>query len=307
MIPCVADCGPTDAPDPAPPFPALHDPEGERLAHDLPPVVDAHVHLFDDATFAKIWHWFEHHGWPIRYPLRSPRVLQFLKERGLSRIVGLCYSHRPGLSRPMNRYMAELQASDPGFLVGLGTVLPGEEGAGDIVREAFAMGLRGIKLHCHVQGFSPDDPRLAPIWEACVEADKPVVMHAGREPRAEGYRFDSYQLCRVDRTEAVLREYPRLRLVVPHMGIDELDGYARLLERYENLWLDTTMVLARYFPFDVPESMLRIRPDRILYGSDFPNLPYAWDREIRGIARMKLGDDALAAMVGGNASRLYGL
>lgn len=307
MIPCAADHHADGPGVSGPPFPALDDPEGARLSDDLPPVIDAHVHLFDDATFARIWRWFEQHGWPIRYPLPSPEVIAFLRARGVSRIVGLCYSHRPGLSRHMNRYMAQLQADNPDFVLGLGTVLPGEEGAGDVVREAFALGLRGIKLHCHVQGFSPDDPRLAPIWDACVEADRPVVMHAGREPRSTAYKQDSYALCRVDRTEAVLREWPRLRLVVPHMGIDELDGYADLLVRYENLWLDTTMVLARYFPFEVPRRMLELRPERILYGTDFPNLPYAWDREIRALAAGGLPDDVLAGIVGGNAARLYGL
>ncbi|MDB5099085.1 MAG: amidohydrolase family protein, partial [Cyanobacteria bacterium RYN_339] len=44
--------------------------------------------------------------------------------------------------------------------------------------------------------------------------------------------------------------------------------------------------------------------DRILYGSDFPNLPYAWDRELRNLAAMGLGDAALAAILGGNARRV---
>ncbi len=44
-----------------------------------------------------------------------------------------------------------------------------------------------------------------------------------------------------------------------------------------------------------------------MYGSDFPNLPYAWDRELRQIARCALPDDALAALLGGNAAALFGL
>ena len=36
-------------------------------------------------------------------------------------------------------------------VTGLATVLPGEEGAAKILTDAFDTGLRGVKLHCHVQ------------------------------------------------------------------------------------------------------------------------------------------------------------
>ena len=34
---------------------ALHDEEGDRLPSLLPPVVDAHGHLFPDRVFEAIW------------------------------------------------------------------------------------------------------------------------------------------------------------------------------------------------------------------------------------------------------------
>jgi predicted TIM-barrel fold metal-dependent hydrolase len=231
-------------------------------------------------------------------------VLEFLLSRGVRRVVGLCYSHRPGLARGMNRYMAALQAAHP-QLVGLGTALPGEPDAAAIVREAFDLGLRGIKLHCHVQVFSPDDPSVGPIADACAAAGRPLVIHAGREPRASAYRVDPHLLCRADRTAAFLANWPRLQVVVPHLGVDEFSAYGAMLERFDNLWLDTTMVVGGYFPFAVPPELLRVRPERILYGSDFPNLPYAWDRELRALSRAGLDDDALAALLGGNADRLF--
>jgi predicted TIM-barrel fold metal-dependent hydrolase len=44
----------------------------------------------------------------------------------------------------------------------------------------------------------------------------------------------------------------------------------------------------------------------VLYGSDFPNLPYAWDREVRHLASLRLRDDVEAAVLGQNALRLFG-
>ncbi len=287
-----------------PPLPALGDEEGARLPEGLPPVVDAHVHLFPDRVFEAIWRWFEQYGWPIRYKLHTPEVIAFLLSRGVHRVVALHYSHQPGMARVLNRYMAEVVRAEPRVL-GLATVLPGEPGAADILQEAFASGLRGVKLHCHVQCFAPDAPELHEVYAACARAGRPLVMHAGREPASPHYRCDVHALCSAERVERVLQAHPTLKLCIPHLGADEFAAYERLLERHEHLWLDTTMMLAGYFPAEPPRRLLEVRPERILYGTDFPHLPYAWDRELRRLLALKLGDAHEAALLGGNALRLY--
>lgn len=284
---------------------ALDDEEGACVDGALPFVVDAHVHLFADALFAAIWRWFDAHGWPIRYKLKTPDVLRFLLGRGVGHVVALHYAHKPGIARGMNVFMADVVRASP-RVTGLATVMPGEDDARRILDEAFASGLRGVKLHCHVQCFAPDAPELAEIYDACVAHELPLVMHAGREPKSDAYRCDPHALCHVDRIEAVLRSYPKLRLAVPHLGADELDGYARLLERYDNLWLDTTMILSGYLADDERAfRMVEARPDRIMYGTDFPNLPYAWDRELRRIAARRLHDRSLASVLGDTARAFY--
>lgn len=287
------------------PLAGIDDAEGARLPEGLAPVIDAHVHVFPDPLFDALWRWFEAHAWPIRYRLRTPELVAFLFERGLERVAALTYAHKPGMARALNAYVAELVRTEP-RVIGLGTVLPGEPEAESIVDEAFGLGLAGLKLHCHVQCFAPDDPRLVPIFERAVSWGRPVVMHAGREPTSPAYACDPHALCSVERVERVLCDFPALQLVVPHLGADEFDGYARLLERHDNLWLDTTMAIADYFPIDTPWELVRVRPERVLFGTDFPNLPYAWDRELGRLLRAGLDDDALAALLGGNAVEVFG-
>lgn len=291
----------------ASPLPGLDDEEGEHVPDDLPPLVDAHVHVFPPRVFEAIWRWFEEWGWPIRYQLQAEAVIDFLLARGVEHLVGLHYAHKPGLARLMNAFMAELARPRP-RLTGLATVLPGEPEAGQILDEALgSLGLAGVKLHCHVQCFAPDDAALAEVYDACVRWDKPLVMHAGREPKSPGYRCDPHTLCAAERVERVLVQWPRLRLVVPHFGADEFAGYAALLERHDNLWLDSTMMLADYFPGEVPRSLLEMRPERVLYGSDFPNLPYAWDRELRLLRDLRLRPDTLEWLCGRTARQLFGI
>jgi len=287
-------------------LPALPDTEEARLPADLPPVIDAHVHLFPDRMFEAIWSWFDRHAWPIRYRLQASDVIAFLLSRGVAHLVVLQYAHKPGIARELNRWMVETCRAHP-RVTGLATVFPGEPDAVGILEEAFDLGLAGVKLHCHVQRASPDDPAMHAIYEVCAARAKPLLIHASREPKSSAYHCDPHALCGAEKVERVLRDHPRLRLCIPHLGVDEFDAYGTLLERYDNLWLDTTMMLADYLPYPWPSRLLHVRPERLIFGTDFPNLPYAWDREIRRLRVRGLKDVALAQLLSGTACALYGL
>lgn len=288
------------------PLPALNDEEGKRVDPGLPPVVDAHVHIFPDGVFQAIWRWFDKYGWPVRYRLPTPDLVAFLLARGVKNVVALSYAHKPGMARALNRFMAEVQKAEP-RVHGMGTVFPGEPDQLEILDEAKALGLHGLKLHCHVQAISPDDPKLHDIYSWCERNDLPLVMHAGRAPRSEHYPIDPWKLCAVERVEYVLKDHPKLRLCVPHLGGDEFIPYAELLDRYDHLWLDTTMMCGDYFDLDVPLDRFLEHPGRIMYGTDFPNIPYAWDRELKLFVARKLKEDVLAGLLSGNAAAFFGL
>jgi predicted TIM-barrel fold metal-dependent hydrolase len=287
-------------------LPALEDREYDCVPKTLPAVIDAHVHLFPDNLFASIWQWFEKFGWPIRYRFGSPEAIEFLLSRGVSRIVGLHYAHKPGVARELNAYMAELCRRYQ-YLTGMATVFPGENKARQILAEAFDMGLSGVKLHCHVQCFEMLGPAMHEIYEVCQDWDRPLIMHVGREPKSPAYPCDPYALCSAARLEQVIKTYPDLRVCVPHLGADEFDAYLHLLESYDNLWLDTTMTLADYLPFGNIPDLSEMRADRLIFGSDFPNLPYAWDRELRRVAHLNLDRERLSKLLNQNAVEFYAI
>lgn len=286
----------------------IRDVEGTRVPDEAltcGKVIDAHVHLFPDAVFAAIWRWFDKNIWPVRYRLRAEEVVEFLRARGVSSIVALHYAHKPGMARSLNVFASEIERANRDFVFALGTVLPGEPDADAIVREALGpLGLHGIKVHCHVMKIAADDPRLDGVYAACEDAGKPVLIHAGREPCSPHYGIDTHALCQVDRMERVLRRFPKLRVVVPHLGADEFAGYASLLDRYENLFLDTTMAVAGFFAVDAPWELVARHASRLLYGTDFPNLPFAWDRELKRLLE-HLPTEHRADLFSGNARRLF--
>ncbi len=270
-------------------------------------VIDAHVHIFPTRLFEAIWRWFDDYAWRIRYRLDAEQIVEFLRARGVRRAVALHYAHKPGIARSLNEFARDVGAAHRDVIVPLGTVFPGEPDAVEIVREALAMGLHGIKLHCHVQKIAADDPRLDEIYRACEDAGRTVVIHSGREPASPAYGVDTRALCGADQIDRVLQRFPRLTLVVPHLGADEFAEYEALLARHENLYLDTTCAVSGLFTSEVaPMEIIERHPDRVLYGSDFPNLPYAWDREIKRIVARPFDGAARAAIFAGNARRVFG-
>ncbi len=290
----------------SPPLPAIKDVEGKCLPLNLLPVIDSHVHFFPDELFNAVWKWFDAHGWPVRYKLYSEQILEYLFNRGISYIIGLHYAHKPGAARVLNTYMADL-CSRHNRLYAMATVYPGEPGAKKILIEGFNLGLKGVKLHAHVQCFEMNTEAMDEIYRVCSDFDKPLVIHAGREPRSPAYACDPYVICHSSFVRKVLVDYPDIKICVPHLGADEFSEYAEMIEKYDNLWLDSSMALADYLPVKDKPILADLRPDRVIFGTDFPNLPYAWDREIKLIEEMNLSADFLRRFLYENSINFFNL
>jgi predicted TIM-barrel fold metal-dependent hydrolase len=270
--------------------------------------VDAHVHLFPPRVFEAIWRWFGEHAWPVRYRLYAEEVIAYLERQNVERFFALHYAHAPGMARVLNRYASEMARLSP-RVVPFGTVLPGEPDAEDVVAESLdRLGHAGLKLHCHVQKVAPDDQRMFPIYEAVARRGKVIVMHAGREPSSPAYGFDCRRLCGLEPVARVVERFPELKLVVPHLGADQWREFFTLCRASPHLYLDTSMSLSGYLSEDRPgrDEILALQ-DRLLFGTDFPNLPYAWARERDWLLGLGLPADALEKVLRRNALALVGL
>lgn len=288
-------------------MPFFNDQEGLKIPDGLPPVIDAHVHIFPHNIFSSIQKWFDENAWHIRYQMSSSRVFEFLLSHGIKHIIALQYAHKPGIARQLNHYMSEKCREFGGRVTGMATVFPGENDAESILQEAFDSGLEGLKLHAHVQCFDMNSQDMNPLYECCQTNKKPIVMHAGREPKSTAYNCDPYQLCSAERLEHILKDFPDLKICVPHLGLDEISAYRKMIEKYDNLWLDTTMAITDYFPIEDKIALGNYRSDRVMYGSDFPNIPYAWDRELKELKAADILHEALEKISYKNAVDFFSL
>lgn len=290
-----------------PRLPTLDDIENDTIPSGFPMVVDAHVHVFPDSMFKAVRRWFDEHAWHIRYQLSTAGVFDFLLSHGVSHIIALQYAHAPGIAGHLNRYMAKQCRPYPGRVTGMATVFPGEENAGTILQEAFDSGLGGLKLHAHVQCFDINADSTERLFDVCQSNDKPVVIHIGKEPKSPAYRCDPHKICSADKLERALKNFPHLNICVPHLGFSETCEYKLLIEKYDHLWLDTTMALTDYFHIENRIDLKAYRIDRIMYGSDFPNIPYAWDRELKWLRNANFPETDLEMILNKNAVEFFGL
>jgi uncharacterized protein len=291
----------------SPKMPSFNDPEGSEVPYGLHHVIDAHVHVFPPNVFTAIWKWFDKNAWHIRYQLSTSEIFEFLLLHGIKHIIALQYAHKPGIARHLNTYMSEKCREFENRITGMATVFPGEKDAEKILQEAFDSGLGGLKLHAHVQCFDMNSDHMHRLYECCRANNKPAVMHVGREPKSIVYSCDPYQLCSAEKLERVITDFPGLKVCVPHLGLGEIPAYKKLIEKYDNLWLDTTMALTDYFPIEEKIDLRHYRSDRIMYGSDFPNIPYEWDRELKVLKTVDVSCDILEKISYNNAVDFFSL
>jgi len=276
----------------------------------LPGLADVHTHFLPPRMARSVRRHFASAGpligreWPIRYAEPDDDLVARLGAMGVRRFSALAYAHVPDMARDLNAWTLDFAARTPGCLPSM-TFFP-EPDAVRYTTDALERGARIGKLHLQVGGFDPNDPLLDPVWGLLAEAGLPVVVHAGSGPVAHGYTGPGP-------ISGVLARYPRLALVIAHLGAPEYAGFADLARRYPHVRLDTTMAATDFFESiaPMPREMRPVLHDlglsgRILLGSDFPNIPYPYAHQLAALERLDLGDDWLRAVCWGNAEALFG-
>ena len=200
-------------------------------------VVDAHVHLLPSRLQAAIRGFFDAHGFDsgrFAYPADHGEVCDRLAAEGVSEVWSLPYARRPGAAADLNQAMASLAAARRGgqvAVIGGCTVHPGDDRPLTVVRSAVEdLGLRVLKLHCSVGDFTPDDPRLDPVWAYVAEVGLPVVLHAGHA--ADG-RTGGAEL---EPVAEVARRHPGARVIIAHCGYPASGAALELVAGHEHVY-----------------------------------------------------------------------
>jgi predicted TIM-barrel fold metal-dependent hydrolase len=271
-------------------------------------VVDCHVHLMPDRLMRAIREALaDAAGWQFDHPTDLDAIESALTAAGVERFVALPYAHRPGIADELNEWVIG-QAETSDRAIPFVTVHAGDDEPGRIVERALDAGGRGLKFQLPVQGFSADDPRLDPVYEAAARHDVPVLLHAGTAPM-----FEDDPNVGIDRFRSFRSSFPELRVCAAHMGTYQVEEFLAAARESENVFLDTTFAMSsvaeRYMGFDpstVTDETLVELSESIMYGSDYPNIPYPYERERGHPLGRDLPPEPLADMFARTARRFLG-
>jgi hypothetical protein len=274
----------------------------------LPGLIDAHVHFMPQRVMAKVWAYFDAAGpltgreWPIAYRWPEQQRLDHLRAMGIRAFPSLVYAHKPGMAEWLNGW-AQGFAADHGDVIHTATMFP-EPTVTAYLDDALRRGAQLVKVHVQVGGFDPRDELLDAAWGMLADAGVPVVVHAGSGPTPGAFTGPGP-------IGEVLERHPTLPMIAAHMGMPEHRHFLGFAERYENVRVDTTMCFTDFtasgFLADRLGPRLAALQDKILFGTDFPNIPYAYAHQVEALARLGLGDDWMRAVCWGNAATLFGI
>lgn len=274
--------------------------------------IDIHTHLHPERLSRAIRRWFaERSTWTLEYPSEPEEVAAFLAGRGVERFVYFSYAHKGGMAREINAWLHEIRPRVPAGIP-LGTIHPDDPDMMDVAEEALVRyGFPGFKVHINVQRFFPDDPRVLPVYERLLALDRMLLIHVGSAPWPNEY--DGFP-----RFARVMDRFPGLKVVVAHMGSFETRQFMGLVEQCPRLYLDTTMAFApihheyrridtRLNRISVTNEDLVRHQDRIVFGSDFPILPYPYEEERDALWLRDLPLPVYRKIFHDNAAALLGL
>lgn len=276
----------------------------------LPGIIDVHTHFMPKRVLEKVWAYFDRAGpligrpWPVAYRTDETERVETLRRFGVRTFTSLVYPHKPGMAAWLNEWAGEFAASTPECLA-TATFYP-EPDAASYVDAALRAGTRIFKAHLQVGDYDPNDRQLDDVWAMIDDANVPVVIHCGSGPRPGRFTGPAPIL-------ALLQRRPRLPLVIAHMGMPEYPDFMDIAERFDNVRLDTTMVFTPFtdetMPFPRDElARLRRLGDRILFGSDFPNIPYSYADALHSLTELAgMDENWLRGVLYYNAAQLFSL
>ena len=154
--------------------------------------------------------------------------------------------HRPGKWIFSNDQVAEIVRRHPGRFAGVAAVNLEKplEAASELDRAVRQLGFKALRVLPWLWNRPPNDKFYFPLYVKCIELDIPFctqVGHTGPLMPSEPGRPIPY-------LDEVALVFPELRIVAGHIGYPWTDEMIGLAWKHENVFIDTSAYLPRYYP-----------------------------------------------------------
>jgi predicted TIM-barrel fold metal-dependent hydrolase len=264
------------------------------LLRSSPVIVDAHVHIHPKKE-----------GLGARFDASLDGLIRSLDASPVDRAVLL-----PIEPEIPNVFVAEAVSKYPDKLVAFASVNPlaEEHPAEELERVVERYGFRGLKLHPRRQALGVEQAeQVARVVQKAAHLGIPVVFDAFP------YGGRALRDMTLELIERVAEMAPEASIIIAHMGGHRLFEALTLARSSENIYFDTSLILARYkgssLEHDIFYAIKKLGPDRCIYGSDYPDVElgesYVLMRE--HLDEHGFSDDEQAEIFGGAIAKLIGL
>ena len=193
-----------------------------------------------------------------------------------------------GLTSP-NSYIADYVKLHPEKLIGFAAVDPMVDDVQSVLTEAIdQLKLKGVKLGPIYQNIHPLDERMLPVYEFCQSRNLPILIHQGTTfPRRAPLKFSLPILL-----EDVAMQFPRLKMVIAHLGHPWISETIVLIRKQPNFFADISAL--HYRPWQFYNALITAREygvmDKLLFGSDYPfTTAEATMKDLRNFNKMAFG------------------
>jgi predicted TIM-barrel fold metal-dependent hydrolase len=206
-----------------------------------------------------------------------------------------------------NRWLMDTLADVPAFsgFVAMDPWALSPERNVEHLREMAERGARGVKLHPVVQKFEPNDPRMHPVYRACIEMGLTVLSHTG--PAQGGEPFGE-----VPAFAPMLTEFPGLSVVLAHLGGGKWQDTLAVAQAFPNVAFDLCEIIEwagapkAPTPAELATLIRAIGPERVVLGSDYPWYEPAHTADLV-LSLPVLSQAEKNAILGENAARILRL
>jgi hypothetical protein len=163
------------------------------------------------------------------------------------------------------------------------------------------LGAVAVKVHPVHGGFAAGRADMYPVYELCAARGVPVVVHTGGSifPGSRSGAGDPKLM------DAIAADFPGVQFVLAHGGRGPwyADAAAMALAR-DNVWLDLAGLPPKRLPAYYAGFDLAALAGKWIFGTDWPGVP-GTARNVRALAGLGLSGEVLAAVLAGNAARVY--
>ena len=166
----------------------------------------------------------------------------------------------------------------------------------------------GFHFHPILGHFAVDDRRLYPLWETINALKVPVMIDVGTTgmgagtPGGMGARIRHAHPLALDELAA---DFPDLTIIAAHPGWPWVDEMTAVALHKGNVFWEMSGWAPKYFPAQLKIDMRARLQDKIMFGSDYPSLPYA--RILREWDELGYKPEIMEKIFHQNAERILGL